>query len=204
VNRAKATALLLATLACAAAAPAEPPAAPLPRDSVYQLNARLTDQDGQSRPLGSLRGRPRVVALFYTSCKYVCPLIVERVRAIEKALAPRERERIGLVLITIDPRRDSPEVLGRLMTERRLDASHWTLLRPEPEDLRAIAGVLGFRYRELADGEFNHTTALVLLDAEGRILSRTDQVSGERDADFLASVRAAARSGLLPGNASDR
>lgn len=195
MNRPPITALLLATLACAAAATAatEPAAAVLPRDSVYQLDATLTDQKGQSRPLGSLRGRPRVVALFYTSCKYICPLIVERVRAIEKALPPRERERVGLVLITIDPKRDSPEVLGRLMTERRLDAAYWTLLRPEPEDLRAIAGVLGFRYRELADGEFNHTTALVLLDAEGRILSRTDQVSGERDADFLASVRAAAR-----------
>lgn len=192
--RAPVTALLVATLACAAAAAAAtPPVAPLPRDSVYQLDATLTDQKGQSRPLASLRGRPRVVALFYTSCKYICPLIVERVRSIEKALAPREREQLGLVLITIDPKRDSPEVLGRLMTERRLDAAHWTLLRPDPEDLRAIAGVLGFRYRELADGEFNHTTALVLLDAEGRILSRTDQVSGERDADFLASVRAAAR-----------
>ncbi len=35
------------------------------------------------------------------------------------------------------------------------------------EVIRAIAGLLGIRYRELADGEFNHTPVLVLLDADG-------------------------------------
>ncbi len=186
-------AALSVLLACTTWAAANQARAPLPRDSVYQLDARLTDQTGQPRAFRSLRGRPRVVTMFYTSCQYVCPLIVDRVRAVERALAPRERERVGLVLFSMDPKRDSPEALQRLMVERKLDATRWTLLRPDPADLRAIAGVLGIRYRELADGEFNHTTALVLLDAEGRVLARTDQVSAERDAEFVAAVRAAAR-----------
>ena len=38
--------------------------------------------------------------------------------------------------------------------------------RPHPRDVRTIAGLLGIRYRALADGDFNHTTVLVLLDAE--------------------------------------
>ena len=42
--------------------------------------------------------------------------------------------------------------------------------------MRKLAGVLGIRYRELADGEFNHTSALVLLDAEGRVLARTEKL----------------------------
>lgn len=193
MNRARITAALLALLACTAWAAADPAKAPLPRDSVYQLDARLTDQAGQPRAFQSLRGRPRVVTMFYTSCQYVCPLIVDRVRAVERALAPGERERVGLVLISMDPKRDSPEALQRLMQERKLDATRWTLLRPDPADLRAVAGVLGVRYRELEDGEFNHTTVLVLLDAEGRVLARTDQLSGERDAEFVAAVRAAAR-----------
>ena len=49
--------------------------------------------------------------------------------------------------------------------------------------------LLGIRYRALADGEFNHTTVLVLLDAEGRVLARTEQVGGLPDPAFLAAVR---------------
>ena len=56
--------------------------------------------------------------------------------------------------------------------------------------MRAAAGVLGIRYRELADGEFNHTSELVLLDAEGRIVARTDQVGTRPDPRFLAATRA--------------
>ena len=44
---------------------------------------------------------------------------------------------------------------------------------------------------QLADGEFNHTSALVLLDADGRILARTEQVGSRPDPEFLAAVRKA-------------
>jgi protein SCO1/2 len=57
--------------------------------------------------------------------------------------------------------------------------------------VRAVAGLLGIRYRELADGDFNHTTALVLLDADGRIVARTERVGGKPDPAFVAAVRRA-------------
>ena len=57
--------------------------------------------------------------------------------------------------------------------------------------MRAVAGVLGIRYRQLADGEFNHTSELVLLDADGRVLARTDKVGSRPDPEFLAAVRRA-------------
>lgn len=46
--------------------------------------------------------------------------------------------------------------------------------------------------RALADGEFNHTSALILLDADGRILARTELVGTRPDPEFLAAVRRAA------------
>jgi protein SCO1/2 len=52
--------------------------------------------------------------------------------------------------------------------------------------------VLGVRYRQLADGDFNHTSALLLLDADGRILARTEKLGGVPDPEFLAAVRQAA------------
>jgi protein SCO1/2 len=168
---------------------AAPKPAPLPRDSVYQLAAPLTDQNGRKSDWRMRRGSPQVVTMFYTSCQFMCPLIVDGGKGIEKSLTPAERARVGLLLISMDPKRDTPAALMSVVQKRKLDATRWTLASPAPGNVRAIAGVLGDRYRELADGEFNHTTALILLDANGRILARTEQVGSRPDPEFLAAVR---------------
>lgn len=182
---------LLVSPSLAAPESATANATPLPRDSVYQLAAPLTDQHGRRFDWRARRGSPQLVSMFYTSCQYICPLIVDSGKAIEKHLAPTERARVELLLISMDPSRDTPAALARVMTQRKLDPARWTLARPAAGDVRAIAGVLGIRYRALADGEFNHTSALVLLDADGRVLARTEQVGSRPDPEFLAAVRAA-------------
>jgi protein SCO1/2 len=186
----------LAAIACLLASFATTDAAAvaataLPPDSVYQLPAALTDAGSRAIQWRDLRGKPRVASMFYTSCRYVCPLIVDSLKAIERGLSDAERARIGFVLVSMDPARDTPEALARVLSERRLDPARWTLLRPRAQDLRAIAGMLDVRYRGLADGEFNHTTTLVLLDAEGRVLARTDRVGAQGDPEFLTAVRKA-------------
>lgn len=164
-------------------------AAPLPRDSVYQLNAQLTDDQSRTMVWGSARGRPQVVTMLYTSCKFVCPMIVDSGKAIEQALSPAERAQLGFTIVTFDPKRDTPQVLARVRRDHNLDATRWTLARPDPRDTRAIAGLLDIRYRQLADGEFNHTSALVLVDADGRVVTRTERIGGLPDPAFLAAVR---------------
>jgi protein SCO1/2 len=54
--------------------------------------------------------------------------------------------------------------------------------------VRSVAGVLGVRYRQLADGEFNHTSALLLLDRDGRIVARTEKIGSVVDPEFIAAV----------------
>ncbi|WP_374607595.1 SCO family protein [Thermomonas sp.] len=183
----------IALAACAALAVAAGPAGkPLPPDSVYQLALPLTDQAGRTADWRGLRGKPRVVSMFYTSCQYICPLIVDSGKAIEHRLSPAERGRIGIVLISMDPARDTPAALRKVFDKRGLDARRWSLASPPPADVRSVAALLGIRYRPLADGEFNHTSALVLLDAEGRIVARTEQVGSKPDPEFVAAVRKAA------------
>lgn len=169
------------------------PAAPaaLPADSVYQLPLRLTDQAGRSYDWSTRRGKPQLVSMFYTSCQYICPLIVESGKAMEKHLTPTQQRNLGILLLSMDPERDTPKALQAVVDKRRLDTARWTLASPPPGQVRALAGVLGIRYRQLADGEFNHTSALVLLDANGRILARTEQVGSRPDPEFLAAVRKA-------------
>ena len=175
---------LLASVALAA-----PAQAPLPRDSIYQLPATLVDQGGKSWDWRTKRGTPQVVAMFYTSCQYVCPLIVDSGKAVERALTADERSKLGILLISMDPARDDSEALMSVARKRKLDDAHWSLASPAPDNVRGVAGVLGVRYRQLADGEFNHTSALVLLDREGRIAARTEKIGSQVDPEFIAEVR---------------
>lgn len=188
-------AFLLATLAPLALAfglaEAAPNAAQLPSDSVYQLNAPLMDQQARKLRLADKRGRVQLVSMFYTSCKFICPLIIDSGKAIERSLTPAEQKKLGILLISMDPQRDDPTKLATVFNKRKLDETRWTLATPKPDDVRAIAGVLGIRYRQLEDGEFNHTSALVLLDANGRVLARTEQMGTRPDPEFVAAVRKA-------------
>lgn len=180
---------LLAALTMApAAATSAPP--PLPSDSVYQLDAPLVDQAGGRFKLGDKRGSAQVVVMFYTSCAYICPTIIDTVLDLDRKLTPTERERFGVLLISLDPQHDDPAALKATADKRSLDTRRWTLAQPQATDVRAIAGLLGVRFRVLADGEVNHTGALVLLDPEGRVVARSEQTGGVVEAAFINQVRA--------------
>jgi len=182
----------LITAACVPlhVAAAAAPAGELPGDSIYQLQLPLTDQDGQPFELASARGAPVLVSMFYSSCEMVCPMIFETLALTLKALAPAERERVKVLMISFDPARDSVAVLKRTAQAHRCDA-HWTLARTDEANARKVAALLGVQYRRLASGEFNHSSTIELLDAQGRIAARTGTL-GSVDPALLKALRAAA------------
>jgi protein SCO1/2 len=169
-------------------APANAAPATLPGDSVYRNAAALTDQDGHSFKLVERRGHPVLVSMFYNSCQFVCPMLIDTMRMTEKSLSADERARLSMMLITFDPARDDVKTLKSIAGTRALDPQHWTLARTDPASVRKIAATLGIQYRKLADGEYNHTTVLVLLDGEGRIVGRTQKM-GEADPAFVKLLR---------------
>jgi protein SCO1 len=162
----------------------------LPRDSIYQLDTPLTDQSGRRFNLASKRGSAQLAVMFYTSCKFICPTIIDTVLDLDRHLTPVERQRFGVLLISLDPQHDDPGALQATADKRSLDLTRWTLAQPRPADVRAIAALLGVRYRALADGEFNHTGVLVLLDANGRVIARSSKTGGLVDPQFLSRVHA--------------
>lgn len=188
---------LLALLMLALPLPAVAATA-LPGDSVYLLDDAFSDQAGKPFKLADRRGKPQLVAMFYTSCRYVCPLIVDSAKGVEHALTPVERSRLGVLLVSLDPARDDTAALASVARKRKLDPARWTLARTEAGTVRRVAALLGVRYRELADGEFNHTSALVLLDGEGRVVARTERLGPVPDPAFLAAVKSTLAAGSSP------
>jgi protein SCO1/2 len=165
--------------------------APLPSDSIYQLDARFTSQAGRDFQLADMRGQPVLVAMFYTSCHYVCPLIIDSAKGIERRLRPAERARLRILLVSMDPARDDVAALRSVASKRRLDPSRWTLARTDEDGVRKFAALLGVRYRKLANGDFNHTSALFLLDGQGRVLTHSDRLGPAPDPAFLAGIQRA-------------
>lgn len=178
--------LLLALGLVSVAAGAE-----LPGDSLYRLEIGLSGQDGQARLLALYRGQPTMISMFYGSCPRVCPLLIANIRRMEKQLPEPERGRMRVLLVSLDPDRDTPVKLLELARRHQVDLSRWTLARAEAADVRKLAAALGIRYRQLPDGEFNHSTVISLLDAGGRIRKQTSVMSS-LDPEFMAALRQAA------------
>ncbi|KAF1693129.1 SCO family protein [Pseudoxanthomonas koreensis] len=188
-----AIALATGTLAFhATAAPATTSAAAtanaLPGDSLYHLQAGLTDQHGKPLQWSDLRGQPQLVSMFYGNCHLMCPLILENAKALQKQLPEAERGRLGVAMLTLDPARDTPAAMAEV-AERHRTPEDWRYLVPAADDVRALASVLDVRYRFREDGSINHTSVLVLLDAEGRPLARSEVDGAAPDPAFLQQVR---------------
>lgn len=163
-------------------------AAELPGDSVYHLDAALTDQDGRAFAFADAAGRPRVVSMFYSSCQFVCPMIVDTLKKTERALPEADRAKVDVLLVSLDPERDTTAALKKMAVQRRIDAANWRLAHTDKAAVRRIAAVLGVQYKQLDDGDFSHSSALVLLDAQGRIVARSEKL-GDADPEFVAAIR---------------
>lgn len=190
------TLIALAVLAACGrpSAPAAALDAPLAASdfSVYELGTQWRDQEGRERVLASLRGRTQVMAMVYTSCTHTCPAIVAEMKRLEGALDAAERGRVGFVLVSLDPGRDTPQQLAKFAVSMRLDPAAWTLLTADADAVRELAAVLGIRYRAETDAQISHSNTYLVLNADGRMVHRQDGV-GSGTGPALSRIRAAAR-----------
>jgi protein SCO1/2 len=159
-----------------------------PATSIYQLEARLTDQDGRTQGLDLYRGRPVLVTMFYSSCPATCPLIIDTLRATERELTPAQRANLRVLMISIDPERDTPRALLELAHTRHLDTARWALARADADTVRTIAALLDVQYRKLPGGDFSHSTMIALLSPRGEIEARSSTL-GHADPVLLDRLR---------------
>lgn len=162
-----------------------------PGDSVYQLQAKLEDQSGVATTLDRYRGQPVLISMFYGSCPHVCPMLISAIQRYERELPEPQRARLRVLMVSIDPGRDTPGHLGEVAERHRIDLQRWTLARTDPVSVRKLAAVLNIQYRQLPDGEFNHSTVITVLDAAGRPLRATSSML-RPDPEFAAALKAAA------------
>ena len=136
----------------------------------YAKNFQLTDHNGQPRSLKDFQGK--VVALFfgYTQCPDVCPTTLVELAEIKKALGA-EGSKLQGVFVTVDPERDTPEVLKAYMANFDPD---FLALRGSPEQLAAMAKDFKVYYKKV-DGKtptsytMDHSAASYIYDTRGKL-----------------------------------
>lgn len=188
-------ALLLVALAwtLAACGRSSPPAssgaagpAAAAEPSLFELSFPLTDASARVRHLDEFRGTPFVATMIYTQCTSVCPRVTADLQRLDRALPAGVRDRTRYVLLSLDPERDTPEAMTRFVHDHGLDATRWTLLAAEPDDMRTLAAVLGVKFRPDAGGEIAHSAVFAVVDAGGVVRHR--QTGTKDDLDELVAA----------------
>ncbi len=172
---------------CAPATPAQPtapccaeekPAAPLATRSLYQLDATWTNDAAKPVSLVSLRGHPVILAMFFASCEYACPVIVNDIKRLQAQLPAAARERTQVVLVTFDVARDTPAGLRAFRERMSLDGQ-WTLLRGEESSVQELAMLLGVKFKQDGRGQFAHSNIITVLNPEGEIAHQLAGLNGD-------------------------
>jgi protein SCO1 len=157
--------------------------------SLYQLDATWTSDVGREVKLEVLRGRPQVIALFFTNCEHSCPLIVADMKAIDKALPRPVRGKVDFLLVSIDPERDTPEALRAFRAKHELSIERWTLLRGSPEATRDLAAQIGFNYQPGSPTQFAHSLLISIVNESGEIVFQQAGIGRPADDAVAALVR---------------
>jgi protein SCO1/2 len=145
----------------------------------YGSKLSLPDQNGQVRTLADFKGKTTVVFFGYTQCPDVCPTTMAELAQVKKALG-KDGEQLQGVFITIDPERDTPELLKAYMSS--FDPS-FIALRGTPEQTAATAKDFKVFYAKVpgkSEGSYtmDHTAGSYIFDSTGRLRLFTRYGSG--------------------------
>ena len=176
---------LIAEPPCCPPVPAAPaccveqkPVAPLTAKSLFNLDATWTDDSGRSVSLASLRGQPVVLTMFFASCGYACPVLVNDMQRLRATLPAAVRAKTRFVLVSFDTVRDTPPALRAFRERSSLDAD-WTLLHGNASVVQELAMLLGVKFRQEASGQFSHSNVITILNAEGEIAHQRNGLMGD-------------------------
>lgn len=136
----------------------------------YARNFVLTDHNGQERTLADFKGKVTAVFFGFTQCPDVCPTAMAELAQIKQQLGA-DGSRVQGVFITVDPERDTAEVLKAYMAN--FDPS-FLALRGSPDQTRAVAREFKVYYNKVPGKTedtytMDHTAGVYVFDTEGRV-----------------------------------
>lgn len=153
------------------------------RDASAKVPANITliNQNGESYNFGEDK-KIKLVEFIYTHCPDICPTTTQKMVELKADLEKSNvfGKEIEFVTITIDPYRDTPELLQKYMNAFEIqNSNNWIFLTGDQENIktdqkkiREVADSLQFQYKDPGNGQFVHTSFTYLLDENNKYISK--------------------------------
>ena len=145
----------------------------------YAKGFALADHNGAQRTLADFKGKVVVVFFGFTQCPDVCPTALADLTEVKRLLGPQGDKLQGL-FVSVDPERDTPEVLKAYMTN--FDPG-FLALRPTAEQLPEVAKAFKIFYKKVegptpTSYTMEHSAGSYVFDPQGRVRLYTRQAVG--------------------------
>jgi len=155
-------------------------------------DTKLVDETGKAVSLGAMKGSVTVYDFIFTTCRGTCPIMTSNMRALTKEIA--KDAPVRFVSISVDPSRDTPQVLA-VYAKRVRNDPRWTFLTGNRDDIVKLS-IQGFK---LAAGDpgpggdpLLHSSKFAVADKEGVIRAYFDATDGAVTPQIVSAVNALA------------
>ena len=137
---------------------------------------RFVNEQGISVSMASLRGKPLVISMVYSSCYQICPMTIRHLsKVVDKARDALGENSFNVAVIGFDTQYDTPQAMKYFAKQQGIDDKNWNVLSADPDTVAALSKDLGFVFFTSPNG-FDHVVQATVVDAGGKIYR---QVYGE-------------------------
>lgn len=127
------------------------------------------DGNGKRITLASMRGKPVLISLIYTSCYHICPTITTNLaKNVNIARAALGDDSFSVLTIGFDTPVDTPDKMRLFASKRGIDINSWHFVSADADTMQRLASDVGFSYFSTPKG-FDHMIQATLVDADGKI-----------------------------------
>jgi protein SCO1/2 len=174
--RSLAHALKTILLALATLAPCPAWCAPF---SFYTVAYSFINDRAQTVHLSEWRGKPLILTMEYSNCRFMCTTTFSKLKAIQAA-ADQKKLQIDFMIISLDPKNDTPQAWQQYRISRDVDRSNWHLLTGTEVTTKEFAALIGIKYWYM-DEHILHDFKIVRLNAQGEIEKAITDYGDEPD-----------------------
>jgi len=150
--------------------------------SIYNLPSKWTTQNNAEIELKELKGDVVVMVMIYTTCQAACPRLVADMRGIEAQIPQSQKDKVKLVMVSIDPETDTPERLKEFSIENQMESDQWVFLTGSESDTREFAAVLAVNYKQISPMDFSHSNIISVFDQQGELAHQKEGLGVNHEA----------------------
>lgn len=153
--------------------------------SIFNLTSQWNTQNNKTIELKDLKGDVLVMVMIYTSCQSACPRLMADMRNIYVEIDDKS---VKYVLISIDPKIDTPVRLKEVAIENHMDNDQWIFLQGTEENVREFANVLAVKYKKITPLDFSHSNIISVFDKDG-VLYHQQEGLGVDNKETVAKIK---------------